>query len=868
MTVDVKHQKNHLWQGTWIDDTEAEKLLAELPVIASDELRRPLSARQTITACDRLSRALSTPGDPYRVKLIKYLIDSGLRSGEAERSLTQIAHFLRRDSLEHKVTRELGSTDPHSLIRTDFRAPVFEAWTPVGLLIHISAINNPVVGVYSAVEGLLSGNINVIKTSNSDLFFTHTVLQALAEQDPEGRLASRLMVLRFPSSRTDWLQLMCAPADAVTAWGGEESIADVAAHVPPGCRLIEWGHRISFSYLTSDAWQDKTTLSGLADSVCRLDQQTCTSPQVVYLDTKDRQELEAFAHRLGAALDERGPEFPAAQPSLAERAEITTTVLVSQLEEHMGLTQVHQSTNDAWRILVDTRSSLRASPLYRTVWVKPLPREEIIAVLRPMRRYLQTAGLAAARTDVPELADSLFTAGALRITPVASMTDSYNGEPHDGLYPLQRYSRRVSVRLDERFAHDGRLDDLRATSSSGTEPDGDHGAARGQGQLTGPTLWQPAPVAAVMTKADVQQLNTEIPPNKAQIHFLSGGSSTGKPGLSIYTYQDLRLQLRRMGEGLVAAGLDMRTDRVANLFYAGNMYASFLYVYTLLEEIGAMQLPICAGDYERDAHAIVEHRADTLMSMPSYLWQLFHQAGHILREYGGIRKIFYGGEHFGTEQRRYLQEHFGIELIRSFTYGCTDLGALAHQCEHAEGGVHHLFDDLHTLEIVEIDSGRAVPHGETGRLVFTPHTRSAPEIIRYDQGDLGRWIDGECACGRRTPRFELLGRTGDVVRVGTEFFNYRMFTRIAEEHLDYCGELQMVLEQGVARECIVLRMDRNALSHTDPASVFLAHYPVLRQDVTVEKLLDLRIEAINLADFERTATSGKLRTVIDRRVSV
>ncbi|MFZ3475717.1 acyl-CoA reductase [Streptomyces sp. 4.24] len=856
MSADTKHRKNHLWQGTWIDDAEAGKLLTELPSIVRGELRTPLTARETINACDRLSRALSTSGDPNRTSLTAHLITNGLRPEEAERAIAHIAHFLRRDGLERKITGELGGTDPHSLVRTDFRAPVFEAWTPVGLLVHINAIDNPIVGVHTAVEGLLSGNVNVIKTSDGDSLFTHAVLRALAEQDPRGRLASRLIVLDFPSSRTDWMRLVCASADTVTVWGGEEAVAGAAAHVQPGCRLVEWGHRISFAYLTSDTWEDPTTVVRLADSICRLNQQTCTSPQVVYLDTHNRQELESFALRLASALDERGPEFPTAQPSLAERAEITTTVLMSQLEQHMGLTGVHQGADDEWRILVDTRSPLRASPQYRTVWVKPLPREEITAVLRPMRRYLQTVGLAAARTDTADLANALFTAGALRITSVGSMTDTYDGEPHDGLYPLQRYSRRVSVRLDERFAHDGRLDDLRATSHFGT---------RDTEGLDGPGSRQPT-ATAVMTKADVQRLNAEIAPDKAQIHFLSGGSSTGKPGLSIYTYQDLRLQLRRMGEGLVAAGLDVRTDRVANLFHAGNMYASFLYVHTLLEELKATQLPVCAGDYERDALAIVEHGADTVMGMPSYLWQLFHQAGHILREYGGVRKIFYGGEHFGAEQRAYLQQHFGVELVRSFTYGCTDLGALAHQCDHAEGTVHHLFDDLHTLDIVEIDSGRTVPRGETGRLVFTPHTRSAPNIVRYDQGDLGRWIDGDCACGRRTPRFELLGRTGDVVRIGTDFFNYRMFTRIAEEHMGYCGELQMFLETGAAREHMVLRMDRDAVDHADPASVFLAHYPVLRQDVTVERLLDFRVETIDRGAFERSAISGKLLTVIDRRI--
>ncbi|MEV8021845.1 acyl-CoA reductase [Streptomyces sp. NPDC086554] len=845
--------QDHLWQGAWIDDAEADKRLAGLPALVADELARPLPVRQVIAACDRLSGTLTAPDHITRTRLAEHLMAHGHDPASAEQSLGEIADFLSRDALEQKVSVELGGTAPQSLTRTDFRTPVFESWQPVGLLTHITASNDPIVGIFSAVEGLLAGNMNIVKVSGGDSLFTHLLLEALATLDPDGRIAARLIVLRFPSSRTDWLKRVCATADAVAAWGGEEAIAGVAAHVPTGCRLIAFGHKISFAYVTPALWDDKQTLHGIADSICRLDQQACSSPQVVYLDTDDRTELSAFADRLADALDRRGSALPPPRPALQEQAEITTTVLVARSEEHLGLTQVHESPAAAWRILVDHRGVLRASPLYRTVWVKPLPRERIVTTLRPMRRFLQTAGLAAARGDVPELASRLFTAGALRVTPVGSMLDSYPGEPHDGLYPLQRYSRRVSVRLDDRFAHDTRLDDLRRPAPG--EPV--------------PPLWQrPDATRPVLTKADVQRLNAGIPSEKAQLHLSSGGSS-GTPAVSIYTYADFRTQLRRAGEGLVAAGLDVRSDRVANHFYAGDMYASFLYGHGLLEQIGAAQLPVCAGtDYTRDAQLIVRHRANTLMAMPSYVWQLFQNAGDVLGEYRGVKKIFYGGEHFSAEQRAYLQERFGVELVRSFVYGGTDLGSMGHQCASAEAGVHHLFDDLFTLEILEVDSDLPVEDGATGRLVFTPHTRSAPRISRYEQGDLGRWVAGACDCGRTTPRFELLGRTGDVVRAGTYFINYRVLARIVAEHLGYCGELQMVVESAADRERITVRVDDRAVRDPETVTqVLLTHSPELREAVTRERLLDLVVETVSSSDFERSAASGKLRTVVDRRLA-
>lgn len=101
---------DHLWQGAWIGDTEAGKRLVDLPALVADELTRPLSARQVIAACDRLSTVLGTPEHPTRTALADHLVAAGQDLASAERSLAEIADFLRRDGLERKVVAELGGT--------------------------------------------------------------------------------------------------------------------------------------------------------------------------------------------------------------------------------------------------------------------------------------------------------------------------------------------------------------------------------------------------------------------------------------------------------------------------------------------------------------------------------------------------------------------------------------------------------------------------------------------------------------------------------------------------------------------------------------------------------------------------------------
>jgi phenylacetate-coenzyme A ligase PaaK-like adenylate-forming protein len=830
---------HHFWQGTWVDDAAADRLLDTLEETTQRVLAGPrLNPLTVLAACDSLTGVLAKPDSPLRQKLSGLLGEWGVPSDEIARTFDDLLKAFDRGELERKITEELGGVDPARLGRLDFHRTIFEAWVPVGLLAHIAAGNAPAVGALSTIEGLLAGNLNIVKTSGGDSNFTAELLAGLAEQDPTGRIAERVIVLRYPSSKKDWLERMCAPADAVAAWGGEEALAGIAEFVRPGTRLIDWGPKLSFAYLTADAWSSREVLHGVAADICRLDQQACSSPQVIYLDTEDTEEVFAFAERFAAVLAEVVPQGQPRDPSEQEWAEITNTALVAQLEEHLGLTKVITAEDGSWRVMADTRSALRASPLYRSVWVKPLPRKDLIATLRPMRRYLQTAGVGASRPDTAVLARALVNTGVQRVTVPGEMLSGYAGEPHDGVYALQRYSRRVDVQLDERFRADTALDDF----VSG-------------GQL-------PVPAVRVTRKEEFDSLQTA---GRGELFFLSGGSS-GKPKTSAFTWADYAEHMSFGAESLITTGLDPRTDRVMNLFFGGHMYGSFISFFSALEKTGAVQFPM-GGEWGRlpdIAQSIVDNQVDTLMTVPSFVMRLFTECGDTLRRYRGVRKIFYAGEHFGDAQVRWLHEEFGIELIRSAAYSGVDAGPLGYQCPDSPNRVHHLFTGLQSLEILDAESDTEVPFGEAGRLVFTAHTRRGQRLDRYEIGDLGRWVGEPCACGRRSPRFELLGRVGDVFRIAAQTMNYRRFVQAAEEAFGYSGALQLVLTEDEAGDILTLRMEPGQ-SPEDVRREFLARYDQLAEAVDETGLLRLVIDLAPLSAFDRTASSGKLIAVAEKR---
>ncbi|MFJ3231141.1 acyl-CoA reductase [Streptomyces sp. NPDC086787] len=831
----------HFWQGEFVDDAEAGRRLAGLAESAGQVLARPLPIEVVLGACAAVGHELADPESDLHGRLA-----GQLPAGEADATLAELAAALDRQALERKLRRELGGPRPERLTRPDARATVYESWAPVGLLVHIAPGNAAAVAPLSVVEGLLAGNLNVLKTSSSDSALALDLLAALGAADPSGLIAERVVALRFPSSRRDWLEALCGQADAVAVWGGEDAVGAVRELASPGCRVVAWGHRISFAYLTRDAARDGGLLDALAEDVCRFEQQACSSPQVVYLDTDDVEddgELFAFAARFAERLAKVSGSRPAPRPGPAEQAEITTVERLARLEQHLGLTRVFAAEDGSWRVLADTRPALDASPLHRSVWIKPLPRHRVTEVLRPMRRYLQTAAIGGGRADVAALSRAVFAAGVTRVTPVGSMLDSYGGEPHDGVYALQRYSRRVSVRA----------------------ADADFGTVACLDDLVEPPVLPPVPSAPLLGKEGVQRALASLDPLHTQLYFRSGGS-TGTPALSVFTVDDYDNQMRAAADGLLTAGFDPGRDRAANLFYCGGMYGSFISFFSILERLNATQLPIAAGpDHAAVAEALVAHRADTVFGMPSYLWQLFHAEGDRLRAYGGIRTVFYGGEHFTAEQRRVLTEEFGVERIRSAAYGSTDLGPLGYQCASSDGSVHHVLTDLHTLEILDPHADRPAGPGEPGRLVFTSRARAGQRLHRYEIGDLGRAVEGPCPCGSHVPRLELLGRYGDVVRVGTYFVNYRRVLRAAQEHLGYHGEVQLLVETGADRERLTVRLDQDYAGDARSARKALATQVPELASAVAEGLLDLTVQTVSREVFERTPTSGKLRTVIDLR---
>ena len=84
------------------------------------------------------------------------------------------------------------------------------------------------------------------------------------------------------------------------------------------------------------------------------------------------------------------------------------------------------------------------------------------------------------------------------------------------------------------------------------------------------------------------------------------------------------------------------------------------------------------------------------------------------------------------------------------------------ECPYQDG--MHIWEDRYFVEVINPETGEAVPDGEEGELVLTTLQKEAMPLLRYRTGDLTSIIPGRCQCGRVHKRIaRIKGRADDML---------------------------------------------------------------------------------------------------------
>ena len=816
----------YIFRGKVFNDNNINEALLNLnSTITKDLASNNLSIREIIGALDELATVIKTDTSFLTQELLKM----GIKDAEIAEIKTGAISVINKQELYKKVKRELLQT-PLELTRRETKDNQLEGYMSLGVIGHVTSSNDAVLPFLSAVEGLLTGNINIIKTPRIGSDVTISLAEKLCEICPE--LSTYMYVFPISSKEKDNLKLMFNCCDAIAVWGSESAVSGVRAIAPQGIQIVEWGHRISFAYVTK-ASNNYENLKGIATDVVSNEQQACSAPQVVYYETDNKEELMVFAQDLFKVLAEVSSEYPLHYISDSEMAELTTQTNLCKLKEVMGDGACLDGGD--FRIYIENNNELTSSPLFRTVILKAITRDEIITALRPFRSYLQTVGLACETSEITSLSNLLLKAGVKRITQTGKMLEGYTGEPHDGVYALSKYVKRVSVCSSSIAQTVMDIEELnnniKVPFKKGTK---------------------------VMKKADFSESNS-ITTDEGVLVIKSGGSS-GKAVYAPHTYSDAQMTYVTASRATISAGVSPFTDVCMNLFYCGDMYGGFISMYEALKIADITQIPMTACmDLDFVVKEIIANNVTVLAGMPSYLIKLFTEQKEALLKYNKIEKVLYGGEHFNPKQIENIKNTFGIKHIGSLLYGCNEIGTIGYTCSHCTGTQHHVLPSKY-MEILKLDSDEPVETGEIGRIVLTPVDQENISVKRYEIGDLGRFIEGGCECGRLSPKFELLGRFGDTFKFATNYVNGAKIKNIFVEQFKYYGWIQIVLENDDV-DAMTIRVQEDI---PNAVEVLRKEYAEINECLT-DKTAKIKCIQCKEEDFVLSTGGGKVCLVLERR---
>ena len=244
-----------------------------------------------------------------------------------------------------------------------------------------------------------------------------------------------------------------------------------------------------------------------------------------------------------------------------------------------------------------------------------------------------------------------------------------------------------------------------------------------------------------------------------RIHASSG--TTGKPTVVGYTRGDLDMWAEVMARSMRAAGV-RRTDLVHNALGYG-LFTGGLGLHCGGERLGAAVIPVSGGQTERQVQLILDFEPDVIAATPSYMLAIadeFERQGVDPRS-SSLRIALLGAEPWTNEMRREIEDYFDLDAIEC--YGLSEVigPGVAMECAATKDGCH-VWEDHFYPEVIDPLTGRVLPDGEFGELVFTSLTKEALPVVRYRTRDLTRLLPGT-ACPAMRRMAKIAGRSDDML---------------------------------------------------------------------------------------------------------
>ena len=360
------------------------------------------------------------------------------------------------------------------------------------------------------------------------------------------------------------------------------------------------------------------------------------------------------------------------------------------------------------------------------------------------------------------------------------------------------------------------------------------------------------------TKEELREaypLNIQAVPDEQIVRIHSSSGTTGLPIIIPYTKKDVEDWSIMFERCYKIAGMTT-LDRL-HITPGYGLWTAGIGFQLGCERLGAMAIPMGPGNTEKQLKMMVDLKSTVLASTSSYALLLAEEIEkRNMKDKIYLKKGIIGSERWGDKMRTRIKTELGIDLYD--IYGLTEIygPGISISCDE-ENGLHY-FDDYVYFEIINPDTGENVPDGESGELVITTLQKEGAPLIRYRTHDITRLLPGECKCGCKYPRHDIIvGRSDDMTKVKGVNIYPGQIEDVLKNVDGASSEYQVVIDHHDGKDRMLLRVEHNEGSSSYMLSERIQHEFKSKIGIKVD------VETLEIGQLPRS--EKKTKRIFDNR---
>ena len=343
-----------------------------------------------------------------------------------------------------------------------------------------------------------------------------------------------------------------------------------------------------------------------------------------------------------------------------------------------------------------------------------------------------------------------------------------------------------------------------------------------------------------------------------RIHASSG--TTGKPTVVGYTRKDLETFDEVVARSLVAAGA--RPGMKLHNAYGYGLFTGGLGMHGGATKLGMAVIPVSGGMTDRQLMILQDFEPEVMCCTPSYAQTLAEEC--VKRGIDPAKlKVKYavlGAEPWTEAIREQVEE--GLQVQASNIYGLSEIigPGVSQEDVEEKGTGSYVWEDHFFPEIVDRDTGKPLPYGEEGVLVFTTLTKEAFPVLRYWTNDICTLHYDPNAKRTHIKMGGIKGRADDMLIIrGVNLFHTQV-EEVIQGFEELVPNYQLIVSREGTMDEVEVKVEM--APNISPNLVFLQQK--LQHQIKQNIGLSMKVHVEGYGSIPRSQ-GGKLSRIVDKR---